>query len=335
MRIRSIEEMRNREVTARVRVLEYYGGTSESFELRSIIRKTGGLMISQARASLALFAMVLAMAGLVRTAASADLGPSPAPASPLSKWTLMVAPYGWATWLDGTETVKGRTVDVSVSPTELIGDLDQVPFMGYVEARRGPFALYGDLVYASVGLDADAVRSRRVRPEVGGTVAASAGLDYEQTILELGGAYQVVGGTTAFDVLAGARYWHQHANLRLRISADVEIGDLDISRGIAIARSGGVDWVDPVIGARIRHQLAPGKELMLRGDIGGFGAGSQFSWNVMAGYSFVLCDKDGVTYSGLLGYRLLDVDYEQGSGRTKYEYDVLQHGPLLGLAVSF
>ena len=59
------------------------------------------------------------------------------------------------------------------------------------------------------------------------------------------------------------------------------------------------------------------------------------SFNVMAGYAFVLCDKDGVTYSGLLGYRLLDVDYEQGSGRTRYEYDVLQHGPLSGLTINF
>src|SRR5689334_9345808 len=84
-----------------------------------------------------------------RTAAAADFGGAPAPASPLSQWTLTVTPYGWATWLDGNETVKGRSVDVQVSPTELIGDLDQVPFMGYVEARKGPFALYGDIVYAS------------------------------------------------------------------------------------------------------------------------------------------------------------------------------------------
>ena len=45
--------------------------------------------------------------------------------------------------------------------------------------------------------------------------------------------------------------------------------------------------------------------------------------------------QDGVTYSGILGYRVLDVDYEQGSGRTKYEYDVLQHGPVSGLTIAF
>ena len=42
-----------------------------------------------------------------------------------------------------------------------------------------------------------------------------------------------------------------------------------------------------------------------------------------------------MTYSGLLGYRALDVDYEQGSGRTKYEYDVLQHGQVTGLTIAF
>lgn len=96
-----------------------------------------------------------------------------------------------------------------------------------------------------------------------------------------------------------------------------------------------MDWVDPVIGGSIRHQLAPGQQLLFRGDIGGFGVGSEFSWNVLAAYSFEICTEDGVTYSGLVGYRALDVDYEQGSGRDRYEYDMLQHGPLSGLTISF
>ena len=63
-----------------------------------------------------------------------------------------------------------------------------------------------------------------------------------------------------------------------------------------------------------------------RGDVGGFGAGSQFSWNALVAYSFVFAKRDGVTCSGVPGYRALDVDFEQGSGRTKYASDVLQHG---------
>lgn len=250
-------------------------------------------------------------------------------------WTVSFTPYGWVTWLDGTETVRGRTVDVEVDPIQLIDHLESVPFMGYGEARKGPFAIYGDLVYANLGLDADGVRSRGLRPGINGALSTSLGLDYKQTIAEVGAAYEISGGHTAIDVLAGARYWHQEADLKLALDVNLDISDLVVSRGIAIARSGGIDWVDPVIGARIRHRIAPGQELVLRGDIGGFGAGSQFSWNVLAAYSFDICVSDGVTYSGVLGYRLLDVDYEQGSGRTRYEYDVLQHGPLSGLTIKF
>ncbi|WP_404292491.1 hypothetical protein ACD578_09335 [Microvirga sp. RSM25] len=48
------------------------------------------------------------------------------------------------------------------------------------------------------------------------------------------------------------------------------------------ARSGSVDWLDPVIGARIRYAMAPGHELFLRGDIGGFGVGSDFPGRLSA-----------------------------------------------------
>jgi len=36
---------------------------------------------------------------------------------------------------------------------------------------------------------------------------------------------------------------------------------------------------------------------------GGFDVGSKFSWNVLAAYSFDFAVRDGVTYSGVLGYR--------------------------------
>ena len=79
----------------------------------------------------------------------------------------------------------------------------------------------------------------------------------------------------------------------------------------------------------------PADGLAADGDFGGFGVGSQFSWNALAAYSFAFAKRDGVTYSGLLGYRALSADYEQGSGRTKYVYDVVMHGPVTGLTIGF
>jgi hypothetical protein len=63
--------------------------------------------------------------------------------------------------------------------------------------------------------------------------------------------------------------------------------------------------------------------------------GSQFSWNALAAYSFQIGTYYGVSYSGLLGYRALSVDFEKGAGVSRYELDVIQHGPLVGLTASF
>jgi hypothetical protein len=276
--------------------------------------------------------------GSGRPALSADFAAAPAPVISPSQWRLSFTPYGWLPWLQGDMTVKGRSVDLNVSPIQVLEHLERVPFMGYAEARNGPIALYSDIFYANLGLSADGVRSRSGTQGINGTLSAALGVDFEEAVVEVGGAYEVMkwDSHTAIDVLAGARYWHQDMSVNLALTGTLtDLGGLDVSRGIAIARGGSVDWVDPVVGGRIRYNLAPGQDLMLRADVGGFGAGSQFSWNALAAYSFVFAKRDGVTYSGVLGYRALDVDYEQGSGRTKYVYDVLQHGPITGLTIGF
>ena len=69
--------------------------------------------------------------------------------------------------------------------------------------------------------------------------------------------------------------------------------------------------------------------------MGGFDVGSQISWNLTGAYSWDFAVRGGVTYSGMLGYRALSVDYSKGSGLSTYEYDVLQHGPIMGLTAKF
>ena len=129
--------------------------------------------------------------------------------------------------------------------------------------------------------------------------------------------------------------WHQEADLSLDFTAAVQSGDLEVTGGRAFARSGSVDWLDPVIGARVRYTVAPGHELLLRGDIGGFGVGSDFSWQAIGVYAFEFGTYQGIAFSGVIGYRALYVDYVQGEGRQRYEFDMLQHGPVLGLSARF
>ena len=283
-----------------------------------------------------------AFVGQLQPTIAADLGAA-TPATPLpahqGSWTLSVTPYSWLTFLRGEAGVRGRTTDIDADPIDVLERLDAVPWMSYVEARRGPLALYNDVIFTKFGIDVSRARAFGAL-----TLDASLGLDLEQTVVELGGTYEITkwwssggpfSGSSAIDLLVGARYWQQTAALNLMLTGTLDTSGLVLSGSRAIARSGSVEWVDPVIGARLRQQLAPGRELMLRGDVGGFDVGSKFSWNVLAAYNWDIATRHGVTYAGVLGYRALSVDYETGTGLSKYEYDVLQHGPIVGLTIGF
>ncbi|HEX5998660.1 MAG TPA: hypothetical protein VFZ16_04575 [Hyphomicrobiaceae bacterium] len=297
-------------------------------------------------ATFALLAAGAVLLGATGTAAAADLGAGPPvaeerpPPSP-SAWTFSFTPYSWLSGLDGSTTVRGRTTDIDADAIEVLEHLDGVPWMSYGEARNGPLAFYGDIIYAPLGTDAGRTRSLGRL-----TLDANLGVDVRETIAEAGVIYEIASwragglmglgtGPTALDVLAGARYWRQEVEARLALTATLDVAGLTLAGSRAIARSGDVEWVDPLVGLRLRHQMAPGQELVLRGDVGGFDAGSTFSWNVVGAYSFEIAAHAGVTYSGILGYRALGVDFEKGSGLSRFEYDVVQHGPLLGLTVSF
>jgi hypothetical protein len=288
------------------------------------------------RAVLAPLSIVVGSVGVGRAADLTPLPPAPVLEAPVpSGWTYRFIPYGWLTSMKGTQTVRGRSLKVDASFIDIVEKSDTlVGLMGTFEARNGPFALYSDLVWSSVGIEGSNVRTRTPAPGITGTVGRTLGLDVQMAIVEVGAAYEVArSGPLAFDVLGGARYWYQEADLSLEVTRTVDIGDLELAGTRAFARSGSVDWLDPVIGARVRYAVAPGHELFLRGDIGGFGLGSDFSWQAIGGYGFDFGTYQGITFSGVIGYRALSVDYAEGEGRRRYEFDMLQHGPILGVSM--
>jgi hypothetical protein len=119
--------------------------------------------------------------------------------------------------------------------------------------------------------------------------------------------------------------------LAVKGKADLDQLGFQKSGSLAVARSGTINWVDPFVGLRVRHQLTPGHELQFLGDVGGFDAGSDFSWQLFGGYSFDF----GVwqtTLHGLVGYRALAVDYSQDSAAKQNSVDLILHGPVIGLS---
>ena len=85
--------------------------------------------------------------------------------------------------------------------------------------------------------------------------------------------------------------------------------------------------MDPIVGVRGQHALSDHWILAGRGDIGGFGAGSELSWQLEA---YVLFRLSTVVDLGL-GYRYLDILYEEDGG----EIELAFRGPVLGAGIRF
>jgi hypothetical protein len=89
--------------------------------------------------------------------------------------------------------------------------------------------------------------------------------------------------------------------------------------------------VDPIVGARFTAELSERIHFRLRGDIGGFGAGSDFTWNVETGLGFRLTKRAELQ----VNFKVLDVDYNEGLGRDFYAYDVFSPGVVIAFPIHF
>jgi len=204
------------------------------------------------------------------------------PASPSSDdWEFLLTPYLWGSGMDGTVGIAGRDADFEVSAKDLIKSLD-FGFMGNFEARRGRWSFGTDLVYADLGKDVAFENASGISD------AQNPRLDMSMTIIEGNAGYQVA---NSLDVLAGIR------GVKASTSVAVDAGTLAEADG---------GFVDPFVGLRFRRDLSEKFWVNLRGDVGGFGVGSEFSWflNAVGGYRVSrLISLD-------FGYRIWDFDYE-------------------------
>ena len=89
----------------------------------------------------------------------------------------------------------------------------------------------------------------------------------------------------------------------------------------------GDDWVDPLIALRYRTDLGPDWYATLFADVGGFGAGSDQTWQALAMVGYRINDSLSVE----AGYRSLSSDRIKANGRI----DVQMSGPALGLRWRF
>ena len=211
------------------------------------------------------------------------------------EWNVLVAPYLMGAAMSGTTTVRGLDVDVDVPASDIFSNL-QFGAMGIVVARRGDWGFAADLIWMALG-----------------TTVSDTDVDFNQGAFAFYGLRQL---SPAVDVTFGLR-------------VNTLQGELTF-KGPGVTRSQDKTWVDPIAGVTIR---TPPKRVQLRlyTEVGGFGAGSDFTWQVFPDLSINLTQRASLEF----GYRWLDLDYATGEGNDQFRYDVLTQGPVVGFGFRF
>jgi hypothetical protein len=225
-----------------------------------------------------------------------------------NEWSFNLSICGWATAIDGTISAGNRSADVDIAFKDVLKHLDMT-FMGAAEVRYKRWGFMGDLVYARLHDD--------IAPPAG-IVFSSTHEVVKETIGTFLLSYRVVDAKPAYvDFFAGARVYSFYSEIVLRPN----LGQTGVKA------SGSSTWADPIVGMRGRYYVSRAVFLNGYGDIGGFGAGSELSWQVLGAVGVEAacwCDVQ-------LGYRALGFEY--GSGNRKQE--ITTHGPIIGATMRF
>lgn len=234
------------------------------------------------------------------------------------EWEFRVAPYFWFVSMDGNVTVKGQKSDVDTDFSDIWDELN-IAGMVTFDARKGNWGFLGDVIYADLG-KSKSVGGIDIDPTVK-LAWVSAGGFYRLGTWKLSDAAGKDVPAVTVDGLFGARYTHIDVNLDIKGFPN---------------RSGNKNWLDPLVGARAFFDLSEHWTLSLHGNVGGFGVGSDFTWETLGGigYRFRFFSKEN-NARAVGGYRAVHQDYTDGSGNDKFEWDVTLHGPILGLVIEF
>jgi hypothetical protein len=268
--------------------------------------------------------MLVAASAHAQTAAPSTSKPASdsatKPAHQDDKWEFRVTPYLWAVQIESKVTVGGYSATANTYFPDVWRNLEGAGMLNF-EAQKGKLGFFLNPLYMKLRGNGELTRRRDASLPLPPTRDLT--LTLTIGVVEFGGFYQVAkwpldwkqgkGRSVTLDVLAGGRYWYIHT-------------DLDTTSPINPSKYN--NFVDPIIGARTKIDLTDNLALNLEGDIGGFGVGSEFTWNAQGSFSYQFTPL----ISAFVGYRAIYVDYKAGTGN---RYEETFQGPLGGITFRF
>lgn len=244
---------------------------------------------------------ILVAAAVVALAAFAP--PAQAQQDP-GEWRQRVFLYGLGAMIEGEAQIGNVQVPVDASISDVFDALKFGAMASY-RVENDVWSVTGDITYMDLGWSRQTQQGR-----------ASSGLDIEQVTV-----MGTVGRRLSphLEALFSLAYFDLSADLRVRVLQQRTEASRDAS------------WVDPLVGLNYVVPIGGKWTYTLRGDVGGFGVGSDLTWHMITTFRRQNTER----FAWYLGYRVIAYDYEDGSGRNYQRYDLRQHGPGIGVAIGF
>jgi hypothetical protein len=250
--------------------------------------------------------LTLVMATACAPVFAQDSLASKQPATTKKEWNFLLEPYLMLPNMNGQTGIGTLPdVDVDASPGDIFDKL-KMAGMFYFEVANDRWAFSSDIIYMSLKQD--------LTP---GKVIQSGEAHAKQFAWEQSAMRRFL---PMLDAGIGFRINSMEMGLDM-VRNNVGGGTSTSSRSLTET------WIDPFIVARFRSDPARKFMYQLRGDIGGFGVGSEFAWQIQAyaGYRF------SKLFQVTGGYRILGMDYNKGSGEDRFMYNM----DIFGAVVKF
>jgi len=222
-----------------------------------------------------------------------------------SEWKYDAAVYGWFAGMTGNVGIANQQEQFNVTLSELLKNLTFTAGVHF-EAQNPEVVLILDGFYFGVKKDVDEITLRNglVYPE-------NADVTLDEWLIEGSVGYRI---NPEFDVLVATRV--------LGINTDLESNNTTLA-------SANKTWVAVYAGGRYSKDFSEKWYGSIRADAGYGADGFVYFANAAVGYRF------SKLFSIALAYRILNMDYDSGSGVDYFSYEATASGFGLGFVFSF
>jgi len=267
--------------------------------------------------------------GLMMLALIISLIHSPQVKASSDEWRFELTPYLWLTSADIDDaTVKGQNASAELDFGDIWDMLDFAVFARF-EAWKGNWGFIFDGYYVALGAEGELVP--RLGPVTFPTISTE--VDFRQTNMDFALSYRFSMPSENrkpmgwIDPIVGVRIAH------LDLEMDISKAPGPVIGALGSTIDGDQWYVEPFVGGRIGLKLTEALSFAVRGDIGGFdiGEASHLAWNLVAGFDY----KPWQATSIKLGYRIYDINWDDGDESDEFGLNGQLHGPVLGVTFHF